>query len=76
MQPLNHHGTYLRIHVLKRSDKNFEIVVPANLGIWLVRRHLGIAFFASKLLTTFVFPVSKQDITIRKRTSFQNAIQI
>jgi len=42
-----------RIHVLKRSDRNLEIVVPASLRYLIGMSFIGTAFFASKLLITF-----------------------
>jgi len=39
-----------RIHVLKRSDKNSEIVVPVSLRYLISMSFIGTAFFASKLL--------------------------
>jgi len=42
-----------KIHVLKRSDKNLEIVVPASIRYLIGMSFIGTAFFASKLLITF-----------------------
>ena len=56
-----------RIHALKRSDKNLEIVVPASLRYLIGMSFIGTAFFASKLLITF--SISSGQWEIRKKMS-------
>ena len=57
----------LRIHALKKSDKNLEIVVPASLRYLIGMSFIGTAFFASKLLITFC--VSSGKVGDKKRMS-------
>jgi len=56
-----------RIHVLQRSDKNLEIVVPTSLRYLIAILFIGTAFLHPNYLLHFVFLLGRWEI--RKRMS-------
>jgi len=67
---MHHNGILValqQIHVLRRSDKNLEIVVPASLRYLIGMSFIGTAFLHPNYLLLFVLLLGKWEI--RKRMS-------